>query len=786
MQVGEIHFEVDMDTSKLMEATGKVDQAMESVEKSTKKAEKGFKNVENQVNKTTQAIRNSTGDMGKFGSVLKRLGIAVADGNLDVKELTTAIGGLGFAFGGLAGVAVAAGSAIVANFISRLSSSKSEVDNLKSALNDLDKVIKFSENGVAGLSNEYAFLAKSNSALAQNLKQAAINEFTFKVRNAKDAKDAITEIAKEQSSWFTGAAGGQVSVENMGKSLANLKITTDDYNTALKQTGYASDEMGRMISSNITATVTHLSKEFAISADEAFKFGKKLAEAGENPTPERVNELITYLNTLKGSTNEGEKALREFTNKLIDSASIITKVTEHLKELKGEMGALATAAQNANFESMKRSLEQQKIALTQGAAAAKQYAIEHANLNDEQKEILVAMSNENAKLEEQKKAREKAAKAAESAGKKSESAHRQVAEQLVRLEDQYRVTQVRQQGFNIEAVKMEARMRLGAAATEAQKKKVEELAVAMYSLSTVAKNFDALQAQQSPVIALDQQYQQQMQQLEEYKTLYPQHIEEAEAVRSSIEDQYRKQRLDAQWDEWKQSSDGAKMFGDAVEAMAQGATGALAGIMSGTMSAREAFQSLASVVLNSVIGSIIEMGMAQVKSMIMGQMAAKTALSSQIAEASALTTAFTPAATMVSLATQGANAAGAQTAITSTAAVAKAAAITGRKNGGAVSANQMYRVAENGQPELYQAKNGMQYMIPGSSGRVYSNKDMRNSAGGSQGGITVIVNQTNHFSEGESSVGNEQGLAKQLSDQIKGAVRTELTAQMRSGGMLSR
>ncbi len=783
MQVGEIHFEVDMDTSKLMEATGKVDQAMESVEKSTKKAEKGFKNVENQVNKTTQAIRNSTGDMGKFGSVLKRLGIAVADGNLDVKELATAIGGLGFAFGGLAGVAVAAGSAIVANFISRLSSSKSEVDNLKSALNDLDKVIKFSENGVAGLSNEYAFLAKSNSALAQNLKQAAINEFTFKVRNAKDA---ITEIAKEQSSWFTGAAGGQVSVENMGKSLANLKITTDDYNTALKQTGYASDEMGRMISSNITATVTHLSKEFAISADEAFKFGKKLAEAGENPTPERVNELITYLNTLKGSTNEGEKALGEFRNKLIDSATTIAKVTEYLKELKGEMGALASAAQNSNFESMKRSLEQQKIALTQGAAAAKQYAIEHANLNDEQKEILVAMSNENAKLEEQKKAREKAGKAAESAGKKAVNAQNQVAEQVAKLEEQYRVAQARQQGFNIEAVKMEARMRLGAAATEAQKKKVEELAVAMYSLSTVAKNFAALQAQQSPVIALEQQYQQQMQQLEEYKTLYPQHIEEAEAVRSSIEDQYRKQRLDAQWDEWKQSSDGAKMFGDAVEAMAQGATGALAGIMSGTMSAREAFQSLASVVLNSVIGSIIEMGMAQVKSMIMGQMAAKTALSSQIAEASALTTAFTPAATMVSLATQGANAAGAQTAITSTAAVAKAAAITGRKNGGAVSANQMYRVAENGQPELYQAKNGMQYMIPGSSGRVYSNKDMRNSAGGSQGGITVIVNQTNHFSEGESSVGNEQGLAKQLSDQIKGAVRTELTAQMRSGGMLSR
>ena len=124
MQVGEIHFEVDMDTSKLMEATGKVDQAMESVEKSTKKAEKGFKNVENQVNKTTQAIRNSTGDMGKFGSVLKRLGIAVADGNLDVKELATAIGGLGFAFGGLAGVAVAAGRGNFFHFFPPFSLSK--------------------------------------------------------------------------------------------------------------------------------------------------------------------------------------------------------------------------------------------------------------------------------------------------------------------------------------------------------------------------------------------------------------------------------------------------------------------------------------------------------------------------------------------------------------------------------------------------------------------------------------------------------------------------------------
>jgi hypothetical protein len=34
----------------------------------------------------------------------------------------------------------------------------------------------------------------------------------------------------------------------------------------------------------------------------------------------------------------------------------------------------------------------------------------------------------------------------------------------------------------------------------------------------------------------------------------------------------------------------------------------------------------------------------------------------------------------------------------------------------------MYRVGENGKPEIYQASNGSQYMIPGDNGRVISNR----------------------------------------------------------------
>lgn len=63
----------------------------------------------------------------------------------------------------------------------------------------------------------------------------------------------------------------------------------------------------------------------------------------------------------------------------------------------------------------------------------------------------------------------------------------------------------------------------------------------------------------------------------------------------------------------------------------------------------------------------------------------------------------------------------------------------GREHGGPVSASSMYRVGEGGKPEIYQASNGSQYMIPGDNGSVISNRDMQV---GSDGG-NVIHNYMN-------------------------------------------
>lgn len=64
----------------------------------------------------------------------------------------------------------------------------------------------------------------------------------------------------------------------------------------------------------------------------------------------------------------------------------------------------------------------------------------------------------------------------------------------------------------------------------------------------------------------------------------------------------------------------------------------------------------------------------------------------------------------------------------------------GRQYGGPVSAGQMYRVNENGAPEVFNAANGQQYMIPNRRGEVVSNSNA--SGGGNTFNITLAADNS--------------------------------------------
>lgn len=103
-----------------------------------------------------------------------------------------------------------------------------------------------------------------------------------------------------------------------------------------------------------------------------------------------------------------------------------------------------------------------------------------------------------------------------------------------------------------------------------------------------------------------------------------------------------------------------------------------------------------------------------------------------------------------------------------------------RYNGGPVSGNSMYRVGEKGKPEIFQASNGNQYMIPGDNGRVISNREMQ----GGGGGVTSLSQTMN------LTINTNGGIDQQTIQQLRQTWQSDtiklLRDQQRPGGMLSR
>lgn len=220
------------------------------------------------------------------------------------------------------------------------------------------------------------------------------------------------------------------------------------------------------------------------------------------------------------------------------------------------------------------------------------------------------------------------------------------------------------------------------------------------------------------------------------------------ALKTAQDKQYQEQQLAAQWELLSQQSLGYDMLTSAVDSLSGNASNAITGLITQTMSWSDAARSLGNTMLNSVVNSIVQVGVEMAKNFILGQtlgVATQAAnASAAVAGGAAALAAWTPAAIAASIATMGAASAsglGAYTAAQATGAATsigmKALTIAGaRKDGGPVSAGEMYRVGEGGKPEIFKASNGNQYMIPGDNGKVISNRDI----GGGQVPVTVNIN----------------------------------------------
>ncbi|WP_405470688.1 tape measure protein [Morganella morganii] len=255
-------------------------------------------------------------------------------------------------------------------------------------------------------------------------------------------------------------------------------------------------------------------------------------------------------------------------------------------------------------------------------------------------------------------------------------------------------------------------------------------------------------AQVDPVQALANEHTQKLALIKDYMNQRVITEQQGLALMNAANKEYDEQRTAAQWQLLSQQSLGYDMLTSAVDSLSGNASNAITGLITQTMSWSDAARSLGNTMLNSVVNSIVQVGVEMAKNFILGQtlgVATQAAnASAAVAGGAAALAAWTPAAIAASIATMGAASAsglGAYTAAQATGAATsigmKALTIAGaRKDGGPVSAGEMYRVGEGGKPEIFKASNGNQYMIPGDNGKVISNRDI----GGGQVPVTVNIN----------------------------------------------
>ncbi|EDX9468797.1 phage tail protein [Salmonella enterica] len=757
--VGEIEIIIKAETDQLLKANKQVDRITDNMESGFKKADRSAEKLNTTVTKTAGAVSGGLrSGMQQAGYQIQDFIVQVQGGQSALVAFSQQGSQLAGAFGpggAVVGAVIALGSVLVGSLSTALGSTKDEMEQLKNAAETLNKVVVINSQGVAALSNDYARLAVTNATLATQLRDNAVQQFEIAVR---DAGKAITNVIDDQSSWWRSLNGGVASVKAFGGAMDTMEISSGNFNDAIKK----ATSLGPAFNSStmtLINTVAMLSSQFDISDDAAFGLGKRLTDLAKNPSPQAVSSLVNYMSSLKPTTQDGADAIHNLRTRILDAAAAMQQAHDDGEALKNTLNELRTEAQQANFDGISKQLEAQRIALTKGKQAAIEYGIEQQNLTREQKDQLIAASRVNAQLEEEKDKRDKAAKASSRHQSSVDAAQQALAKQsnaLSRLNTGYA-------DGSLELAKYDAVVALGNKASGEQIAKAEQQAESIWKIQQATKaaaeeerkrtqagqNFTGLQGQVSPVAAVDNTYAQQMAQLDEYVALYPQKIAEAEAVRAGIEDQYHQKRMAAMWEEWQQQSEINNMLGSAIDSLQGGATNAITGLINGTQSLQESFANIGTTILNSVVGSLVQMGIEWVKSQLMGQAAAAASLASTMAQATAAASAWAPAAMSASIATYGSAAAVGQAAYAESLLAAKGMALAGgRRYGGTVSAGNAYRVNEDGRSEIFQTAGGQQMFIPNQSGKVIS----ADKAGGG-GSFNPVMNLTINTTGG---IGNEE------------------------------
>ncbi|HDX8338055.1 TPA: tape measure protein [Raoultella ornithinolytica] len=674
--------------------------------------------------------------------------------------------------GGPAGAAMLAASAIL-YFSQRAKEARNDANALADSVNDLSS--KFQTMSHTELAATIGKLSQSLPELSDAVSDAQ-KEFN-------DATSAVQRQQREIANWGTNTTRGRQAAEALGGAQDNLAIATLELEKAqnrLSQTQNAINIGRATLNGTMKQGIDLLRRdgqEAGIAAGMMSKLGDMINFAAKAKDKFNSSSLMV----------ERPKDVQEYLDKLQDQVTLQSELNDRkraqlraeqdIRKLGGSEADVNLARDRAAAEYDAQQAQQNSKKVTKEAASEakklgnQQESVAQKLANLKQQSDLAAdstteLSREQAILTAQQSlgkgaTQEQLTLAGQYAAKKWDTANairaQAAAEKLLPearenasytqdvkdLQTALDAKKITQQQYDQTSEQLEAQHQANLAKIRSQQ--------AVTPQQQAASDVD-------PVQNLANQHAQQLALIQQYEQQGVIAHNQALLLKNAADMQYEKARTDAQWALFTQQSVGYEALGAAVDAFGAQASNALTGIITGSMSASDALQSIGNTILNDVINTFVQMGIQQAKSAAFGGAAQQatiaattatqvsslaTTTAASTASAATTTAAWTPAALVASIGSFGGAVAIGLGALI--AALAVGSSLAGkRKNGGPVSAGAMYQVGEGGMPEIYKASNGSQYMIPGDNGSVISNKDLRGSGGG--GALQVTNNVYNYAS----------------------------------------
>ncbi|EOZ6913969.1 tape measure protein [Salmonella enterica subsp. enterica serovar Infantis] len=697
--------------------------------------------------------------------------------------------------GGPAGAAMLAASAIL-YFSQRAKEARDDANNLADSVNELSA--KFQ-------TMSHTELAATIGKLSQNLPTLS-DAVADAQKEFNDATAAVQRQEREIANWGTNTTRGRQAAEALGGAQDKLAIATLDLERAqnrLSQTQNAINIGRATLNGTMRQGIDLLRRdgeEAGITAGMMGKLGDMINFAAK--AKEKFNSSSLMVERPKDVQDYLDKLQDQVTlqSELNDRKRAQLKAEQDIRKLGGTEADVRLARERAAAEYDAQQAQQKGKKETKDATSeATKYANQQetiaqklANLK-RQSELAAGstseLSREQAILAAQQSlgkgaTQEQIALAGKYRGKIWDTANalkaQAAAEKLLpeaRENASYKqdvqdlktaldAKKISQQQYNQTSEVLEQQHQANLAKIRSQQ---------------VVSPMQSAVAEADPVQQLANQHAQQLALIQQFEQQGVIAHDNALALKNAADTEYEQARIAAQWEIFRNQSQANELLASSLEGLQSGATNALTGLISGTQSLQEAFANIGTTILNSVVGSLVQMGIEWVKSQLMGQAAAAASLASTMAQATAAASAWAPAAMSASIATMGSAAAVGQTAYAGSLLAAKGMAVAGaRYNGGPVDAGSMYRVGEHGEPEIFQASNGSQYMIPGDNGRVISNRDMHGSGSGGSSVVQHITFEIN------TTGGIDDATMAKMAQMMKQVSLNTIRDQQRPNGLLRR